>query len=134
MRGFNSRLMTWGRPTRVYLGVSVVLGSARALLVVAQAWLLATVVAGAFIGGKDLAQLKWPVELLLVVVGLRALVVWAAEVAADRCSARVKSELRAALVRRSAERHLDRRATSNSGDLVTLAVRGIDALDGYFAR
>jgi thiol reductant ABC exporter CydD subunit len=70
----------------------------------------------------------------LVVVGLRALVVWAAEVAADRCSARVKSELRAALVRRSAERHLDRRATANSGELVTLAVRGIDALDGYFAR
>jgi thiol reductant ABC exporter CydD subunit len=134
MRGFDSRLLNLSRATRVYLALSVVLGSARALLVVAQAWLLATIVAGAFIGGKDLAQLRWPIELLLVVVGLRALAVWASEVAADRCSARVKSQLRAALVRKSAERHLDRKFTANSGDLATLAVRGIDALDGYFAR
>jgi thiol reductant ABC exporter CydD subunit len=134
MRGFDPRLVNWGRPTRVYLALSVLLGSARALLVVAQAWLLATIVAGAFIDGKDLAQLRWPVELLLVVVGLRALVVWASEVAADRCSARVKSEMRAALVRRSGEGQFDHRATTNSGELVTLAVRGIDALDGYFAR
>jgi thiol reductant ABC exporter CydD subunit len=134
MRGFDRRLLGWGRPTRVYLAASVILGSARALLAVAQAWLLATVVAGAFLGGKNLAQLQRPIELLLAVVVLRALVVWSSEVVADRCSALVKSGLRAALVQRSAVLRLDRRTDTKSGDLVALAVRGIDALDGYFAR
>jgi thiol reductant ABC exporter CydD subunit len=103
-------------------------------LVVAQAWLLATVIAGAFIDGRDLAELRGPMELLLGVVVLRAVVVWLAEVSADRCSARVKSDLRTALVERIAVLGRDGGIVKRTGDLATLAVRGIDALDGYFAR
>jgi thiol reductant ABC exporter CydD subunit len=134
MKGFDSRLLRWGRRTRVYLTASVALGSVRALLVVAQAWLLATVVAGAFIDGKDLTRLGRPLEVLLAVVLLRAVVMWYSDLTADRCSAAVKSELRAALVRRSAVARLERSDAASSGDVVTLAVGGIDALDGYFAR
>jgi thiol reductant ABC exporter CydD subunit len=126
--------MRWGRPTRIYLATSVVVGAVKALLIVAQAWLLASLIAGAFIEGKDLAQLKVPMALLLGVVVLRALTVWLAELSADRCSARVKSELRTALVERVARLGRDGRIVGRSGDLATLAVRGIDALDGYFAR
>jgi thiol reductant ABC exporter CydD subunit len=126
--------MRWGRPTRIYLATSVVLGAVKALLIVAQAWLLASLIAGAFIEGKNLAELKVPMALLLGVVALRAVTVWLAEMSADRCSARVKSDLRAALVERVARLGRDGRIVGRSGDLATLAVRGIDALDGYFAR
>ena len=90
-----------GRPARIYLAVSVVLGTGKALVLVAQASLLATVVAAGFVNGMGLAELKLPVELLLAVFMLRALVAWSRGVAANQCPAKVKSMLRAALVRRA---------------------------------
>ncbi len=56
------------------------------------------------------------------------------ELAANRCSAKVKSLLRVALLRRAAQLGPDGQVTGRTGDLATLAVRGVDALDGYFAR
>ena len=60
MRAIDPRLLGWGRPTRIYLATSVLLGTLRGLLLIAQAWLLASIVAGAFMGGKDLATLRVP--------------------------------------------------------------------------
>ncbi len=56
------------------------------------------------------------------------------ELAANRCSAQVKSMLRDALVRRAVVLGPDGQVTGRSGDLATLAVRGIDALDAYYGR
>ena len=103
MRAIDRRLLGWGRPTRTYLATSVLLGSLRALLLIAQAWLLASIVAGAFVGGQDLAALRVPMARLLAVIALRALVAWGAEVSANRCSARVKSLMRTAVVRQIAQ-------------------------------
>ncbi len=134
MSAVDQRLLKWGRPTRIYVVVSVLLGAFKGLLLVAQAWLLATVIAGAFVDGKDLDQLKLPFSILLAVFFLRALVAWAQELAANRCSAQVKSMLRDALVRRAVVLGPDGQVTGRSGDLATLAVRGIDALDAYYGR
>jgi thiol reductant ABC exporter CydD subunit len=133
VRAIDPRLASHARATKGYLVVSVVLGTATAVLVVAQAWLLATVIAGAVVNGKNLADLRAPVEVLLGVVILRALVVWYSAVSANRCSARVKSQLRAALVERVASGAAGPTATG-AGDLAALATHGIDALDGYFSR
>ncbi len=127
-------MLQFGRTTRAYLMISVGLGTVSAVLVVTQAWLLATVIAGAFLGGEDLHQLRTPTTLLLAVVGLRALVAWYTEVAADRSSARVKSQLRTALVERLAVVGPRGLVARRSGDMTTLATRGVDALDGYYAR
>src|SRR5208283_1000428 len=99
VRALDPRLARYARATRTFLAVSVLLGSASALLIVAQAWLLADVVARAFLGGAGLAQLETQMGALLAVVLARALVAWAAELAAGRCSARAKSQLREALLR-----------------------------------
>jgi thiol reductant ABC exporter CydD subunit len=134
VKAVDTRLLRWGRPTRVYLVLSVALGTLRGLLLIAQAWLLATIIAGAFMSNKDLAELRRPIELLLAVVVMRAAASWASEWSANRCSAQVKSMLRAALVKRAAVLGPDGRAVAPSGQLATLATRGLDALDGYFAR
>lgn len=109
------------------------MGGLRALLIVAQAWLLASVVAGALSQGKDLAQLRSRLIVLLCVVGARAVVAWAAELAASRCSARAKSQLRGALLERVARLGVDSSRKERTGELAVLATRGIDALDGYFS-
>jgi thiol reductant ABC exporter CydD subunit len=133
MRAVDPRLVRFGRTTRRYLAVSVLLGALTAVLVVAQAWLLADVVSRAFAGDRSATDLKAPLSLLLAVVLARAAVAWYTEVAANRSSSRVKSELRQAFVEKVAETAPvgDRQPV---GELATLATHGIDALDGYFSR
>jgi ATP-binding cassette subfamily C protein CydCD len=133
VRALDPRLLRYARATRTFLLMSVALGSLSALAIVAQAWLLASVVAGAFSHGKDLAQLRGQLIVLLCVVGARALVAWAAELAASRCSAQAKSQLRTALLERVAQLGLNSSRTQRTGELAVLATRGIDALDGWFS-
>jgi thiol reductant ABC exporter CydD subunit len=127
------RLLRYARATRAFIFISVCLGALGALLIVLQAWLSADVVAGAFSDGKGLAQLRSPLIVLLCVLIARAVVVWAAELAASRCSARAKSQLRVALLQRVARFGLDGSRRERSGELAILATRGVDALDGYFS-
>ena len=134
MRALDPRLLRYARKaTRTFLFVSVALGSLGALLIVAQAWLLADVVARAFIGGRSLAQLRTPLTALLAVVVARAVLAWAAELAASRSSARAKSQLRAALLERVPALCTDSSREQSTGELAVLATRGVDALDGYFS-
>ena len=127
------RLLRAAPATRVFIALSVALGTITALLLIAQAWLLADVVSGAFVGGEGIAQLSGALTALLGVVLARAAVAWAAQLAASRSSTRAKSQLRAALLRRTAEIGLDGLTVGRTAELETLATRGIDALDGYFA-
>jgi thiol reductant ABC exporter CydD subunit len=126
-------LLRHARATRTFLAASVSLGVLSALLIVAQAWLLADVISRAFIGGRSLAQLRAPIAALLAVVLARAAVAWAAELAASGASARAKSQLRAALAARLPALGADPTRSPRAGELAVLATRGIDALDGYFS-
>jgi thiol reductant ABC exporter CydD subunit len=127
------RLLHYARATRTFLLVSVTLGVLAALLIVAQAWLLADVVARAFLGGEGPSALRTPLMLLLLVVLARASVAWAAELAAARSSARAKSQLRKALLERIAQLGLNSTREQRTGELAVLGTRGVDALDGYFS-
>ena len=133
MRALDRRLLGYARSTRTFLLVSVALGTGSALLIVAQAWLLADLVARAFLGGRTLDQLRAPLIALLVVVLLRACVAWGAELIAARASARAKSELRGALLVRIPALGSDSSRAQRAGEIAILATRGIDALDGYFS-
>ncbi|HEV7627489.1 MAG TPA: thiol reductant ABC exporter subunit CydD, partial [Streptomyces sp.] len=120
---------TYARTTRVFLIASVLLGLISAALVIAQAMLIADIVVSAFQHLASTAQLRTPLLLLAVTALARALVSWLTELAAHRSSAAVKSELRTRLLD-----HATRLPSRRTGELATLATRGIDALDGYFAR
>ena len=125
--------MQLGRTTRVHLAITVVLGALTALLVIAQAWLLASVISRAFDGGIDVGDIRGSLIALLLVFVLRAATAWAAEVSANRASSQVKSDLRIAVVEKLAADAPAPRGESD-GHLATLVTHGIDALDGYFSR
>ena len=140
MRALDPRLLRYARATRAFLFISFGLGVLGALLMVAQAWLLADVVSGAFRASKGLSQLQAQLIVLFGVVLARAVVAWGAELMASRSSARAKSQLRAALLERFAVLGLDSlrplrtpHRGGQAGELSILATRGIDALDGYFS-
>jgi len=128
------RLLRYAKTTRRFVGLAVAVGGATALLVVAQAFLIATIVAGAFIDHRSAASLRAPLVALLAVVAGRAALAWATERAAHRASASAKSELRLAATTRVAAlgpRGLEGRS---AGQLSVLLTTGVDALDGYFSR
>jgi ATP-binding cassette, subfamily C, bacterial CydCD len=133
-RAFDRRLLKYARTTRLYLIATVLLGAVTAVLLVAQAWLLAVAVAGAFADHRSLGQLRVPLLFLLVTVIGRAAVSWGAERASARASARAKSELRCAFLERVAAGGRAQLDDAHTGAITVLATRGIDALDGYFAR
>jgi thiol reductant ABC exporter CydD subunit len=127
------RLLKSARATRPFLVASICLGVVTALLIIAQAWLLADIIAGALAVGKGVAQLRRPLEALLCVVLARAAVAWGRDVLAHRTSALAKSQLRAALLGHVAALGPEHPGEQGTGELAVLATRGIDALDGYFS-
>ncbi|GGP70272.1 thiol reductant ABC exporter subunit CydD [Streptomyces abikoensis] len=131
MKPVDPRLLRYAAATRLFLAASVVLGLAGAGLVIAQAMLVAEVVTGAFQRGLTARDLGLPLALLAAVSLGRAAVAWLTELAAHRASAAVKSALRTRLLEHATRLGPGAR---NTGELTTLATRGIDALDGYFAR
>ncbi|MBK3573967.1 thiol reductant ABC exporter subunit CydD [Streptomyces sp. MBT65] len=134
MKPIDPRLLRYARATRLFLMAVVGLGALGALLVIAQAMLIAEVVVGAFQHGKSVGELGTPLLLLVAVAGGRGLVSWLTELAAHRASASVKSELRRRLLERSVELGPGWLSGQRTGSLVALATRGVDALDDYFSR
>ncbi|MFF4686666.1 thiol reductant ABC exporter subunit CydD [Streptomyces sp. NPDC001307] len=134
MKPIDPRLLRYARATRFFLVAVVVLGAVGAGLVIAQAMLIAEVVVGAFQHGQSVTELRTPLLLLAAVAVGRSIVAWLTELAAHRASAAVKSELRGRLLDRAAALGPEWLAGQRTGSLVTLATRGVDALDDYFSR
>ncbi|SFT29417.1 thiol reductant ABC exporter subunit CydD [Streptomyces sp. ok210] len=134
MKPIDPRLLRHARATRLFLAAVVALGVVGAVLVIAQAMLIAEVVVGGFEDGLTVPGLRTPLILLVAVALGRALVSWLTELAAYRASAAVKSELRGRLLDRAAALGPDWLSGQRTGSLVALATRGVDALDDYFAR
>lgn len=134
VKPIDPRLLRYARATRAFLLTVVGLGAVGALLVIAQAMLIAEVVVGAFQHGHSAPELRTPLLLLAAVAGGRALVAWLTELAAHRASAAVKSELRGRLLERAAALGPGWLGGQRTGSLVALATRGVDALDAYFSR
>jgi thiol reductant ABC exporter CydD subunit len=134
VKPLDPRLLRHAAATRAFLVLAVLLGVIGTVTVIAAAGLLAHAITAVFVDNARLADLGPTLVLLAVVAGTRAVVAWAQEVVAARASARVKSELRMALLHRVTEQPPRWLAQQRTGELATLATRGVDALDAYFAR
>ena len=127
------RLLRRARAARVLLAIDTGLGVLSALLVLAQAVLLARVVARAF-DGASLAEVATPLVLLVAVVVARAVAVWGFEVAGRRAAGDVISQLRLDVVETRLRRHPTALDGARSAEVATAAVSGVDALETTFAR
>ncbi|MEV0623811.1 thiol reductant ABC exporter subunit CydD [Nonomuraea sp. NPDC050404] len=108
---------------RRHLGVTMAAAILAGLLVLVQAELLAGVLSGRFTAAALIV--------LAAVVGVRALLAWTQGVFAGRSATGVKSALRRRLLERLRELGPGRLTEHRSGELVTLAGRGLDGLDNY---
>jgi len=123
------RLLSRARATRVFLGAGVAAGTATAMLVIYQAWLLArSITSIAETGALD--GLATTLVLLGVVLVGRAALMWLTTWLAHRSAAAVKSQLRHDIMAAT----LDQPGGTSSASLVTLMTQGLDGLDGYFSK
>ena len=133
MRAVDPRLLHHARAAKTYLALTVVLGLAVTGLIVAQAALLAHVLASAARGTGAVA-LGGTLAVLLCVVAARGAAAYGGETMALRAAARVKSQLRRRLIRHCLRLGPTWLGGRQPGQIVAQATRGLDALDGYFAR
>ena len=119
---------------RAHLVATVALGLVSTVLVVAQATLLAHVIARVFLGGATVGDVAGSLWWLAAVSVARGLVAAGFEASGRYGAARVMAGLRERLVRqlllaRPGDLHDER-----SGELAATAVQGVDSLEAYFAR
>ncbi|PPG18704.1 thiol reductant ABC exporter subunit CydD [Rathayibacter sp. AY1C6] len=133
MKPLDPRLLRYARAARVFLLLGGVLALARTLAIVAFAWLVAQLVAGA-VDGRSADDLAPLLAALLAVVAARAALAWATEVNAVRGGAGAKAQLRQAVLAALVELGPVGRSEGGSGGVVALLGGGLDSLDGYFAR
>ena len=133
MRPFDPRLLRHSAAARGYLAVTVGLGLAATVLILLQASLLAHLLAAAATG-TGTAVLAGSLAALGAVLLARAAASYGGEVTALRAAAAVKSQLRRRLTDHVLKLGPSWLIGHRSGEVTTLATRGLDALDPYFAR
>jgi ATP-binding cassette subfamily C protein CydD len=122
------------RQARLGIGLAIGAGFASGLLLLVQAGLIAYVLHAAIVNGTARDDLMPALWVLLAVYAARGLCAWGAEVAGFTAAARVRSTLRRELYGHIARLGPAYAGGRHSGDLATVLIEQVDALDGYFAR
>jgi ATP-binding cassette, subfamily C, bacterial CydD len=133
VRPVDPRLLGQAGAARGYLAVTIGLGLAGTGLILLQAGLLARALADAA-RGTGIEALSGTLILLGVVLAGRAAAAAGSETAALRAATAVKSGLRRRLSAHALRLGPAWLGGQKAGEITTLATRGLDGLDDYFAR
>jgi ATP-binding cassette, subfamily C, bacterial CydD len=127
------RLLRCSRPAQGFLLCTAGFGLAATALTLVQTGLVAHLLAAAA-PGDGVTALAASLLLLLGVLAARALAAYGSEVAALRAAAQARSRLRQRLTTHALRLGPDWLAGQRAGEITTLASKGLDSLDAYFAR
>jgi len=133
VKAVDPRLFRQAGPARAYLAVTIALGLAGAVLILLQADMLSRLLAGAA-RGTGVAALAGTLGWLAAVLAGRALAAGGGETAALRAAAVVKSRLRRRVSAHALTLGPEWLTGQRAGEITTLATKGLDGLDAYFAR
>ena len=133
VRPLDRRLLAYASAARTALGLGAVLAFAQAVCIIAFAWIVTQLVVRA-IAGDRIATLGGLLAALAAVVALRGLLLWLADLTATRGGARSIGQLRASLLAAIGRLGPSWLASRSTAEVTLTAGRGLDALDGYFAR
>jgi ATP-binding cassette subfamily C protein CydD len=116
------------------LSRTIGLGVGNGLLAIAQAWLLALILNAVIFEKAGLTDIGPFMGVLLGLFLLRAVIVWLGERAAFQAAALVRTGLRDRIYRQLQRLGPGYLANERSGALVETLTKGIDDLEGYYAR
>lgn len=133
MKPLDPRLLRYARSSRSTLAAGGLVGLGTTACIIAFSWLVTSVITSVITGGTS-AETARALAILTIVVVLRSILTWLAEVIGMRGAARAKSELRDGVLDAVGTLGAQWLARQNTAELTTLLGRGLDALDDYFAR
>ncbi|MGN7798945.1 thiol reductant ABC exporter subunit CydD [Leifsonia sp. 22587] len=133
MRPLDPRLLRYASATRGTLAAGAALAALQTASIIAFAWLVTDVIVRA-IAGERLPELSGTLVLLSVVIAARAVLLWAVDAVASRGGARAVGQLRERLVTAVGRLGSGWASRRTSADVTLVAGRGMEALDGYFAK
>ncbi len=128
------RLFSLARDSRLALGAVILFGFLTGLLTIAQAAGLSRVVSGVFLNGLNLADVARLLQLLLLIVFLRAFLAWWSDRCATAVAIKVKSDLRQRLFDKLLRLGPAYTKRERTGELVNAAIGGVEVLDSYFSQ
>jgi ATP-binding cassette subfamily C protein CydD len=137
VKPLDPRLLRLSRTARGFVLAAAGTGAVRTVATIGIAWGIAAAVTQVVDAARaGIVPTTFPGTLALLGAAflLRALAAWATDDLAARAGARVKSELRAAVLRRAADRGPGWLAGRSSAGFATTLGPGLDALDAYFGR
>ncbi|WP_144750373.1 thiol reductant ABC exporter subunit CydD [Curtobacterium pusillum] len=137
MKPLDPRLLRLSRTARGFIVAAAGTGVLRTLATIAIAWGIAAAVTlgvDAVHDGSVPAAFTPALALLGGAFVVRAVAAWATDDLAARAAVKVKSELRATVLARAAERGPSWLADRSSAGFATTLGPGLDALDAYFGR
>src|SRR2546430_17365207 len=92
---FDKALVYRIRGVRTPLAAAVLLGALAALLIIAQAFCLSSIISGVFLGGRTVRQVWGTLLVLLSVIAARGTLAWGSELTANRAGGRARTAMRA---------------------------------------
>ncbi|PWH14179.1 MAG: thiol reductant ABC exporter subunit CydD [Ardenticatenia bacterium] len=104
------------------------------VLLVGQAWALSRVVAQVFLEGATLHDVTAGLVAFVTCAAARSALVWSSQVAAQRLAGVIKRDLRVRFAAQLVTLGPAYAQGERSGELVTTALEGIEALDAYFGQ
>ncbi|HKI91388.1 MAG TPA: thiol reductant ABC exporter subunit CydD, partial [Gaiellaceae bacterium] len=134
MRPLDPRLLREVPAARRFLAVCVVLAGASAVAIVAQAALLAHVVASAFLGHRGLDSLAVPLVGLAAVSLGRGALAWGFETGGSLAAAGTVASLRRRLLAHLVSARPGGLGELRAGEVAAATVDGGEALEPYFAK
>lgn len=104
------------------------------LFIIAQAWLVSTIINQVFLRNATLVYVTSDFIILLVVIILRAATILLGEVSANSVAITIKTDLRNALVDHLLKLGPAYTQGERTGELTTTVVEGIESLEAYFSQ
>jgi ATP-binding cassette subfamily C protein CydD len=130
----NSRLIREARASGLLLPAAIVFGFLAGGLIVLQSFQISRIIARVFLQQQTLAQVIPLLRIVLFIVLARVLFTFLNEYIAGKLAVVIKCRLRHLLFEKLKHLGADYLKNEQTGELVTIALQGVDALDAYFSQ
>ncbi len=128
------RLLKLAQSTRFTLALVFFFGFLSGLMTIAQAWLLSSTINGVFLEKKTFSEVTSWIQLIFIVITVRAGLTWLSETTANSVAVSIKTDLRNRLLAHILTLGPGFTRAEKTGELTTSAVEGIEALDAYYSQ
>jgi len=134
VKPFDPRLLRYSRSSRGFIFALVLIATIGALLTIAQALLLVDLICKFFQLKRTFTSVHAEVFTLALVFLTRALLAYINDRVAARASSKMRNELRAQVMAKTLENGGVDSQEQGAAGLAVLVTKGINNLDGYFAK